>query len=232
MMTSIPEGPAPCIHEAARLLPWLVAGALSPREAERVQQHIDECALCTEDLERERRVQAAICEEPVVEYAPQPGLQNLMNRIDEYEREMPAPAPTAVPDASHFSRRRFGTTRWLAAAVIVQAVGLGILGTLFWQRGVELRAPRFHTMSSSVAASSAAQLRVVFAPGMTVEALQGLLSEIKANVVSGPSEAGVYTLSLAQDSASPDSVLTKLRANESVMFAEPQQSAQTSDLSQ
>lgn len=229
MIMSTPGDPSSCNHEAARLLPWLVAGALSPREAERVQRHVDECALCTEDFRHEQRVQAVICEEPVVEYAPQPGLQNLMNRIDEFEREMPAQPVVAAQEQTYTRRRRFGTVKWLAAAAIVQAVGLGVLGSLFWQRGVELRAPRFHTMTSSVPASSAAQLRVVFAPGMTVEALQGLLREIKANVVAGPSDAGVYTLSLAQGSASPESVLNQLRANGSVMFAEPQQSAPGAD---
>lgn len=229
MIMSTSGDPSTCNHEAARLLPWLVAGALSPREAERVQRHIDECASCTEDLRHEQRVQAVICEEPVVEYAPQPGLQNLMNRIDELQRELPAPPVAATQEQAYSTRRRFGTVRWLAAAAIVQAVGLGTLGTLFWQRGVELQAPRFHTMTSSVPASNAASLRVVFAPGMTMEALQGLLTQIKANVVSGPSEAGVYTLSLEQGSANPESVLAALRANANVMFAEPQQSAPGAD---
>jgi len=175
---------------------------------------------------REQRVQAVICEEPVVEYAPQPGLQNLMNRIDEFERELPSLPATAIHESSHVPRRRFSGMRWLAAAVIVQAVGLGVLGTLFWQRGVELRAPRFHTMTSAAPAANAGELRVVFAPDMTVDAMQSLLTEIKANVVSGPSDAGVYTLSLEQGSPTQDVVLARLRANESVMFAEPQQSAQ------
>jgi hypothetical protein len=222
MITSIPDGPSTCNHEAARLLPWLVAGALSAPETERVQKHIDGCAVCTEDLEHERRMQALICEEPVVEYAPQPGLQNLMNRIDEVERELPSLQAGNLREHSHVSRRRFGAIRWLAAAVIVQTVGLGVLGTLFWQRGVELRAPRFHTMTSSVPESNAAQLRVVFAPGMTMEAVQSLLSEIKAGIVSGPSDAGVYALSLQPGAATAESVLMKLRANENVMFAEPQ----------
>jgi hypothetical protein len=64
---------------------------------------------------------------------------------------------------------------------------------------------------------------------MTVEALQALLTQIKANVVSGPSEAGVYTISLEQGSAKAESVLSALRANANVMFAEPQQSAPGAD---
>ena len=230
MMMSITGDPSTCDHEAARLLPWLVAGALSVREAERVQRHIDECSVCAEDLQRERRLQAVICEEPVVEYAPQPGLQNLMNRIDELQRDLPSLAPESPRQQPHFVQRRFGAVRWLAAAAIVQAVGLGILGTLFWQRGVELRAPRFHTLTATEPAPRAAsQIRVVFAPGMTVQSLQNLLREIQATVVSGPSDSGVYTLSLVQGGAITEIVLSDLRANANVLFAEPQQSAQIPD---
>ena len=47
---------------------------------------------------------------------------------------------------------------------------------------------------------------------------------LKAQVVAGPSEAGVYTLGLAPhstDKASVDKALAQLRADSRVRFAEP-----------
>lgn len=209
-----------CSHEAARLLPWFVVGALSERETARVQEHLSACPLCAADWEREQQVQSLIFNAPNVEYAPQPGLQKLMSRIDEIERELPA-----APHAEHGMPRpqRHSTAiRWLAAAVIVQAIGLGVLGTLFWQRGIELNAPRFHTMSAVEAGGgSMASVRVVFAPAMSVSEMQRLLESIPAKLVRGPSEAGVYTLALENERSTVDEALTKLREHKDVMFAEP-----------
>lgn len=216
------QDPSSCDHEAARLLPWFVAGALSEREIERVQEHMHECPVCAADWEREQRVQSLLCDEPTVEHAPQPGLQKLMSRIDELERELPAPHEGPV----FVDRRvppRMSPMRWLAAAAIVQTIGLGILGVLLWQRGIELHSPRFQTMTSaSAAVEGGTRIRVVFAPAMPVGELQALLKSISATVVAGPSDAGVYTLALSDEHAQVRPALETLRANGSVMFAEPQ----------
>jgi hypothetical protein len=225
MILSTHRDPSACEHQAARLLPWLVAGALDENEAQRVQAHVAECGICKEDVDREQRVLALMQDEPAVEHAPQPGLQNLLARIDELERELPAStAQDAVVTAP--ARRRFTKVPWLAAASIVQAIGLGILGVMLWNRGVELQAPRFHTMtSSSPAAASHAQIRVVFSPNMKVSEMQELLKSIPATVVAGPTDAGVYTLAIAGERTEIGPVLNELRAHSSVLFAEPRGSA-------
>ncbi len=232
---SVLRDAAGCDHEAARLLPWLVAGALSEQETRRVREHMRDCAVCEADWQREQQLQSLLCDEPVVEHAPQPGLQKLMVRIDELEREMPppavleqAPAATAGGEAapllpSHrFRMPHMSPVRWLAAAAIVQTIGLGVLAVLLWQRGAELRAPRFHTLSSvSASAHADAQVRVVFAPDLAAGEMQALLKSISATVISGPSEAGVYTLALTGSRAAMDPALATLRAHAGVLFAEP-----------
>ena len=180
--------PSSCDHEAARLLSWFVVGALSEGEAVRVQEHIQACPICQADSQREQQIQSLIRDEPTVEHAPQPGLQKLMSRIDELERELP---PPPKPSRQHESARapRMRLVHWLAAAVIVQAVGLGVLGVMLWQRGAQLHAPRFQTMTSTApAVTEARQLRVVFAPRMPMVEMQALVSSISATIVSGPSE--------------------------------------------
>lgn len=215
-----------CSHEAARLLPWFVAGVLAPEDNARVQEHLHECALCAADERREQRIQALVGEEPAMEPAQQPGLQKLLARIDEYEQtlseseEQPAtvsePAPLAVP-------QRPGYVRWLAAAVVIQAVGLGVLATLLWERtGEQLRVPRFTTLSTPMPEAGAGpHLRVVFAPSMTVDELRRLLESVSAMVAAGPSASGVYTLGFTDPKSSAQPALEKLRADPRVLFAEP-----------
>lgn len=209
-----------CEHDAAKLLPWFVVDALSESELELVQAHLEGCALCLADVQRERQVRALARGNPVVEHAPQAGLHKLMARIDEVERE--APAAASDHSVSPAAIRRPKVVRWLAAAVIVQALGLGILGAWLWARGAELRTPRFHTMSSPSASSGrAAQIRVVFAPSMMSADMQALLTSISATVTAGPSEAGVYDLALRNQGVTMDAAIAQLRANAGVTFAEP-----------
>ena len=174
-----------CEHEAARLLPWFVVDALSESDSESVQAHLQDCMLCAVDVQRERQVRALARGNPVVEHAPQAGLQKLMARIDEVERGVPA--ATGGHAVLPLANRRPKLVRWLAAAVIVQALGLGILGAWLWARGAELRTPRFHTMSSPSASSlRAAQIRVVFAPNMLSADMQAAADFNFGNRHGGP----------------------------------------------
>src|SRR5579863_5708380 len=87
-MTKPPEE-GRCDEEAARLLPWYVAGRLEPADAERVTRHLERCAICRDDLAHERTLRALLKSESRIEYAPQPGLAKTLARIDELEREAP-----------------------------------------------------------------------------------------------------------------------------------------------
>jgi len=209
-----------CEHEAAYLLPWFVSGTLIAQERVRVQAHLDDCSRCRADEVRERRLLEIVGSDAPVEYAPQPGLQKLLSRIEEMEREMPS-APPKKPVAASFAPRNALLVRWLAAAVIVQAVGLGALA---WQHAQgDLFAPRFSTLSATpLHVEGAPRIRVVFAPNVTVGDLKTMLESVDAVVVNGPSEAGVYTLALASTQARIDAKLAQLRSEPGVLFAEPQ----------
>ncbi len=79
----------------------------------------------------------------------------------------------------------------------------------------------YRTLSTPESPLSAGQIRAVFSPDLKLRELQSLLATSKLSVVGGPTEAGVYTLSLDDTSASVDSALAGLRGNASVRFAEP-----------
>jgi anti-sigma factor RsiW len=210
-----------CESEAARLLPWLVAGRLQPADARRVDEHLATCPVCRADFDEQRQLRELIRAEETIEHAPQPGLQKLMTRIEELDRELPSVAPpgasAAVPPA--------GVPRWLVAAVIVQALGLGLLGGIVW-RNAETAIPSapYQTLASPAPSTDRApRLRVVFAPDMTLADLASVLGPMHGTIVAGPSDAGAFTVAFPDDrahAAALDAHVTRLRADPRVRFAE------------
>jgi hypothetical protein len=114
-----------CQHEAARLLPWFVTGTLPEEERSVVKDHLAGCPQCRADETREQRMRAVIAADAAVEYAPQPGLQKLLSRIEEFDRALPCAARQKGARAQSAPPRDSRLIRWLVAAVVVQAVGLG-----------------------------------------------------------------------------------------------------------
>jgi hypothetical protein len=255
---------ADCDAEAARLLPWHVSGRLGAADSARVTQHLSLCATCRADLESQRELRDRLRDDGPLEYAPQAGLAATLARIDELGRELAAPGrashgtpgrdtpaaatpAAAIPAAATMrvaTRRalRWHAPQWLAAAVVVQAIGIGVLGSLLLARS-DARLPAatpvagYETLSMPAVEPPAGQVRAVFADDMTLGQLGALLAARGLQVVSGPSEAGVYTLGLAPtrspagapEAAAANAVnaaLLALRADRRVRFAEPTASAQ------
>jgi hypothetical protein len=215
-----------CDAEAARLLPWLVTDRLSAADAERVTAHVEHCEICRADLADQRALRATMRSASAVEYAPQAGLAKTMARIDELAREPAAGPDVAATDRHARSRRpQFGVTQWLTAAVILQAIGLGAIGGSYLVRQPADRGKAaYETLSTPAAVTSGARIRAVFAEGMTIARLKELLAAQHLVIVSGPSEAGVFTLGsteVAPDRDRRDLPLAALRADPSVLFAEP-----------
>lgn len=215
-----------CDAEAARLLPWFVNGRLSAADADRVTQHLEHCGICRADVAEQRALRVALKSGGSVEYAPQAGLAKTLARIDELTRDTGAGFDAEpVPVAAGRSVRRFGVTQWLTAAVIVQAIGLGVVGSAYLARpGTERSAPRYATLSAPALAPAASgpHIRAVFAESMTVAELKSLLANQNLLIVAGPSEAGVFTLGLsAAGEPRLEVPLAGLRASRQVLFAEP-----------
>jgi anti-sigma factor RsiW len=218
-----------CDSEAARLLPWFATGRIDAEDAARVEAHVSSCPVCRADLAAQRELHGLMQAGDKVEYSPQPSLQKLMSRIDELDREIAPAAATPVVSAAASSAPppvRTGLPRWLVAAVVLQTIGLGTLGTLLWQHAGGRSAGAEYVTLGSVAADlgPAPRVRVVFAPDTTIGGMAALLGAVRADIVAGPTEAGAYTLALRPDSDAPasvDSGLARLRADPHVVFAEP-----------
>ena len=226
MTTRLPTDTV-CDSESARLLPWFVTGRLTADDGARVSRHLEDCAICRADYEDLRALRTAIRDDGPVEYAPQAGLAKTLARIDELARGDSEPtagsAPRPVP------ARRFHMTRWLTAAVVVQAIGLGVLGGALMARssGVAPRAP-YQTLSESPPDPSAPVIRAVFSAPMTLGQLNTLLTAHRLLIVAGPTDAGVFTLGASDpafDVGRLKSSLAALRADPHVLFAEPIESS-------
>lgn len=207
--------------EAQEMLPWSVNGRLPPSDAARFDAHLEVCPECQEDVEYERRIRTAVRQGSRIEYAPQPGFQNLWSRIGTTERNT-SRSPVDQYQAEPIGQPGTVASHWrlAAAALVGLAVGLLSGGGRDTDRG---DIPALYSTASSPGSSrdAGAQIRVVFAPEMTVAELTQFVREARLTIVSGPTEAGVYELAGSQTGESAQAALAWLRADRRVRFAEP-----------
>lgn len=199
-------------------LPWLANGTANADQRRRAAAHLAECADCRGELEVQRRLQRAVVEaQPQSGGDAEPGLQRLLERLEAPSMEQPLPSPPATAPRREASR----LTLALAVAVVVQAIGLGVLGAQA-VRGED--AVEYRMLSQQRAPLQRhASLQVVPASSMTMADWQHLLHVHHLRVVDGPNEAGSYALASADPAAvkSADALLQTLRATPGVRLAEP-----------
>jgi anti-sigma factor RsiW len=210
-------------HEQAfPLLTWLANGTLTDESAGAVRAHLSHCAECRAEYDAQVRLCEAMREDGSgsVLFPAEVSFQKLMGRID----SEPAPLPSAIRTRTRMPRLMpERAVRWLAAAVIVEALGLGLA---VWALQMQSRAAASYVTLSSPAPAygSGAVVRVVFEPGLTLADLQQLLQGIGARVIDGPTQAGVFTLGFTKQvmtDAQLERRAATLRADPHVRFAEP-----------
>jgi hypothetical protein len=210
-------------REVWNLIPWVVNGRASAAEQCRVNAHLEHCVDCREEYEFQRQLREAMHLDVSEDRDPQHALPGLWARLD---------ANGSTPAADRGSRKSTWLVRSLAAAVIVEAVGLYALGGLLWWHNVPpssatAATAQYRTLSSQPPSAATAALRVVLAPATTLAEFQQLLEQSHLQIVSGPSEAGVYSLAPvapAKEAMNKDAMthtLAQLRAHPAVRFAEP-----------
>lgn len=214
------------IHrECWDLLPWLANERAAPRDVARIEAHLRECRECQQELAAQHAVRESIrSEEPIV-LAPQTALQKLMQRIDAAEDAADVDSTGCISDRSEPAAR--ATSRWtrlLPIAAAVQGVAILVLLGALWQQDRErLTAGRYWTLEAQTAPARGPVIRVVFVEDVALEEVGNLLRSVDAQIIAGPSEAGVYALALTSDAASGPAIeaaLARLRADGRVIFAE------------
>ncbi|HET9473344.1 MAG TPA: zf-HC2 domain-containing protein [Steroidobacteraceae bacterium] len=215
--------------EAWALLPWLANGRIQTADREWVEAHLQGCAECRAEFAAQRMVVSQVARETAT--APhsadsdeQRSFNKLWARIEAAEA---ASAPiTGTGSASMPAPRASRTVRWLAAAVVVQALGLGVLGVAV-NNGNRDGGGRdnYGTVANVEPRLNAPAVRIVFAPEASVATVNTLLIHQGLSIVEGPGTAGNYTAQLSVDAvasgATSDSVAAVLAKDPNVTLAQP-----------
>lgn len=189
-------------------IPWVVNGRASDADERSLLDHVEDCTECREELDRHRELHKHMRGNDDVIAAPNASLQKLLGQID---------AQSAQPLAKAYRIKR----PWLVAALWIQLVAIATLtGALF--RSSAPPEPAYTTLSTPETIDRRAAVRVVFAPDASLNQINQLLRSIECDIIAGPSEAGVYTLSAATDQ-DVQGIITQLRDRSEVLFAERSQ---------
>jgi len=211
--------------EAWALLPWLANGRIAPEDREWVEAHVQDCAECRAELAAQRMVASHVTSDQANSPLPassdeQKSFNKLWARIEAAESASKTAtgtmgAPVPVPRSSR-------TVRWLAAAVVVQAIGLGILVATLRGNSVDAS---MRTVTDVSPRLNAPAVRLVFSPDASVDSVKTLLIHQGLSIVAGPGDAGNFTAELSVDAvasgASAESVAQVLKKDPHVSFAEP-----------
>ena len=195
-------------------IPWILNGSASEADLRSAQEHLRHCADCREALAFEQRLHDALLQPQIGIGDAEEGWQRLSARIDHSETGL----------LSARSRPSVTQTRWLAAAVIVEALALGGMVTSSWfTHAGHAPAGVYQTLAQPEVIRPAPTIRVVLAPEMTLDQFRILLNGAHLQVVAGPGEAGVWSLAPAEDASTvaTDAALRELRESPHVRFAEP-----------
>jgi Putative zinc-finger len=202
-------------HEISALIPWYVNETIEERDRQRVDAHVNVCVPCRDDLAVQQRLCEAIEAQPALDYMPVASLKLLHARLDAMQAGAASSPPPAAQPTNAMPWRG-----WMAASIAVMAVAVALLAADRWVQFESRESqPRYQTVTNSLPRPPGEVIRAVFSPSITLVELQTILDEAQLRIVSGPTEAGVY--SLASNATLPvSSSLALLRQHSTVRFAE------------
>lgn len=203
-----------------RLLPWLANGTLEGSELERVLDHLKHSPRCREELLflSELRYAVEMASSRALE-VPEDRLTGLMERIEAHERTRDGGGRRTTDAPAGGSSA--------ALSVLAQAALVVLLaGALWWLVPARSQSeqPRFQTLSAAESPAHASwRLRLIPEDGLSEADLRQLVLDVGAEIVAGPTAAGVYTLGWTRQAppAPPAEIAETLRADARVALAEP-----------
>ncbi len=223
-------------EEVWLLLPWYVNASLEDDERVRVEEHLEACGICREEVRYWGEAASLLSEEGELAVSPAAGLERLRGRLGAEEEER-GTRPALGPRLGGRLRTLFHASppaiRWALAAQLGAIVVLaGLLASPLREPApASVRAPSpavgaFHTLSDPPAAPApdgAPRFRVVFTDRAREREIRGALISVGGRIVDGPSPTGVYTIEVepAEGEIDPPAVLRSLRSLPQVLLAEP-----------
>jgi len=193
--------------QAWEAMPWVLQDSASAEQSAWLTDHLARCEACRQEFAQQSQLRLALALPTDIQLDPEAGLKRLLGRIDAAETQ-----ETASP-----ARHGNWFTRALVAAVLVQALGIGVLGIKLWS---EDAAQPYRTLSEPTQAAMPGAIHVVPDAGMKLAEWNALLHTLQLQVVGGPNDVGAYTVVPAHATATPGTV-QQLRATHGIRLAEP-----------
>ena len=215
----------PAHRRCWELLPWYVNGTLNETEVRQVETHLVECADCRGEMADQSLLRQLMRSDEGVLHAPHASLQKVLAQIDRTEDASPR-----EPKNPARRPRRMDKSRWLAIAVVAEAACLIVLiGMLSWKISADRAAPRYATLTSETETPAQGTARIVFAPAVSIAELNDLLHSFDARIVSGPTETGVFTVTLPSTLSEGEvaAAIQRMQQDARVRFAQPAQGSGT-----
>jgi hypothetical protein len=201
-------------EESWLLLPWLANGRLSLAERAALEEHLRECAACTQELAQQRLMCQVLTEPERVTYAPGPSLRKLMERIDGHTPARPQERPVSRRSAPAALAAAWRPPGLAWAASFVLAIGLA---AFWWQ-------PRYTTHTELTRATPGV-LHIAFDRSLPIGEMEEMLHSAGARVVEGPGTTGVFGVAPvtapARGVAESGDVSPQLRALAARLSADP-----------
>lgn len=206
--------PTPAGRDCARAweaMPWILQGSASAEQDTWLDGHLATCDDCRVEFEQQRKLMRAMQLPSDIALDPEHGMQRLFARLD-VDDPQAEPAP------------RSATSGWLlrslAAAVVLQAVGLGALGLKLWSTDATAP-PAYRTLSDAAPATPQGAIHVVPNKAMTMDAWNALLQAQHLRVVDGPNGVGAFTVVSEDAAVNARQASERLRSTSGIRFAEP-----------
>jgi len=199
--------------ESFELLPWYATGTLEPAEHMRVEQHLQGCIACRNELRTIRTMETEMTSAPQSDPAIDAGWSRMKRRLHTLESGR-ARVPTL----------RAQVARWLAS-------GLWIRGALLAQTALMLAlasyvfladpAPKYyHTLGASAQpATGRSTVIVAFDNAVAEGKIRSVLRRAEARIIDGPNREGVYTLEVPRERR--QELLQELRRRDMLAKPEP-----------
>lgn len=189
-------------------MPWILQNNASQEQDEWLTDHLAQCESCRAEFAQQNRLRRAMTLPSNIHVDADAGLKRLLGRLDTPE---PQEATSRARPGSWF-------TRALVAAVLIQALGIGVLGI---KLGLEGTTPSYRTLSQESSPVAPGAIHVVPDAAMKLADWNALLHTLRLQVVGGPNDVGAYTVVPASPSSTTRDTVQQLRATRGIRLAEP-----------
>ncbi|MBV8211155.1 MAG: zf-HC2 domain-containing protein [Burkholderiaceae bacterium] len=210
------------------LLPWFLNGSLEADEAAGVEKHLQSCPSCREELQCLRAIRDEYLETESVPQA-EAALARLRPRLDETASALPPlrrAGGRSTPSSAAASRSRRGLAvqlpipDWVKFALAAQFVLIFALGWVVLQP-MKMDSPYRALANPGGLDRPVGSAVVVFDPNAPQREVTRILRASGGRVVDGPTVSNGYVLAVPGPEL--DTALARLRAEPTVVLAEPLQ---------